>query len=386
VLFRSGKRDVGWIFSGFSVLLVQALLYLEWGLMGAAMLLAIVFVYSVLKLVMEYSSLLEKEPGVMRRVAIALRRADLRALVLVGAIDLLAGGLYSHGITQMFDMVVALMRGKFLWNIAGASEVQGLSFRDLLGFQFFLVPIVLGVYLAWKQKNDAIVFFAGWFVSFLILSFFTYRVIILAVPAACVVSGVGLASLWGIMGSRDRRYLWKQLGILVLLVLLVLISSVSAASLNRNNYILAADKDWQEALVYLRESTPQHAIIMSQWSYGYWILDVAQRQPFVDNGYYGYTTDKLRSVGLAYSTPDASEAAAIMAKCGAPYLVFGKQDLDFAITIMGWAGLSNKEGIFPEDSLLVRSLSGDFLSGEGLELVFKNNEVVILALTQPGQT
>jgi hypothetical protein len=75
-----------------------------------------------------------------------------------------------------------------------------------------------------------------------------------------------------------------------------------------------------------------------------------------------------------------------MEKSGATYLVFGKQDLDAATSIVGWAGLNNKEGTFPEDSLIVRSLDGEFLSGGGLELVFKNNEVVILALAQPGQT
>jgi asparagine N-glycosylation enzyme membrane subunit Stt3 len=385
--FNIGKRNVGWIISGLSVLLVQILLYLEWSLMGAIVLLAIIFVYSVLKLVLEYSSSLEKEPNVMWRIAIAFRRSDLRAFVLVVAIDLIAVSLYSpNQLPKMFDIVVALTQGRFITSIGGAIEEQGLSFSDLLGFQFFLVPIGLGIYLAWKQRNEAMVFFAGWFVCFLILSVIVGRIILLAVPAACVVSGVGLASLWGVMPSRDSRDGWKQLGVLVLLVLLVVISSVSAASLNRSNYVLAADKDWQQALAYLRESTPPDAVIMTQWSYGYWILDVAQREPFVDNGYYGYNRDDLRDVGLVYSTRDPSEAAAIMAKRGTEYLVFGEQDRAFAETILDWAGLNDKDGTFPEDSLLIRSLDGDFVSGYGLELVYKNNEVVIMALAQPGET
>ena len=386
--FNIGSRDVGWIFSGLSVLLMQLLLYVDWGLQGASMLLAIILVYSVLKLALEYSSLLDKEPDAMRRIAITLRRSDLRALVMVVVINLFAVGVYSYQSAQTFNIFWAIVKGRLSagTGIWGASEEQGLSFADLLGFQFFLVPIVLGIYLVWKQRNDVVMFFAGWFVSFLILSFFVYRMIVLAVPAACVVSGVGLASLWGVMPSRDAKYLWKQLGILVMLVLMVLISSVSAASLNRNNYILTADKDWQEALAHLRANTSSDAVVMSQWSYGYWILDVAQREPFVDNGYYGYTINKLHDVGRAYLTADPSEAAAIMTKCGTEYLVFGKQDLDLAVTIMAWAGLKSEKGTFPEDSLIQRSLNGNFLSGDGLELVFKNNEVVILALAQLGQT
>jgi asparagine N-glycosylation enzyme membrane subunit Stt3 len=379
--FNIGKRDVGWIISGLSVLLVQVLLYLEWGLQGSAVLLAIILVCSLLGLVLEYSSLLKKEPNVRRRIVIVSRRSDLRAFLLVAAVNLIAVGLSHHQPAQMVYTVVLLLRG-----YAGATEEQGLSFRNLLGFQFFLLPIGLGIYLAWKQRNDAMVFFAGWFVSFLIMSLFVSRMITYALPAACVVSGIGLASLWGIMPSKEYRNLWKQLGVLVLLVLLVVFSSVSATYVNRTDYILAADKDWQEALAYLRANTPEDAVIMSQWSYGYWILDVAQREPFVDNGYYGYTHDKLQDVGIAYSTTDPSEAAAIMANRGTKYLVFGKQDLDLASKILSWAGSNSEESTFSKNSLVVRSLNGDFLSGDGLELVFKNNEVVILAAAQLGQT
>jgi len=379
--FNIGKRNVGWLISGFSVLLIQVLLYLEWGFQGPAVMFAIILVYSVLKPLLEYSSLLEKEPNVMRRIVMVSRRSDLWAFLLVAAFNMVAVGFYYRQHAELFAIVALLLQGH-----AGAAEEQGLSFRNLLGFQFFLVPIGLGVYLAWKRRNDAMVLFAGWFVSFFIMSLFASRMIVLALPAACVVSGIGLASLVDILPSKESRDIWKQLGVMVLLVLLVVFSSVSAAYVNRTDYILAADKDWQEALAYLRANTPENAVIMSQWSYGYWILDVAQREPFVDNGYYGYTSEKLQDVGLAYSATDPSEAAVIMAKCGTGYLVFGKQDLDLASTILEWAGSNSKETTFPEDSLVVRSLDGDFLSGDGLELVFKNNEVVILAAAQPEQT
>jgi asparagine N-glycosylation enzyme membrane subunit Stt3 len=380
---RIGNREVGWIVSCLLVLLVEILLYLEWSLMGAVALVIVISVYSVFKTLLEYSSLLEKERNVKKRIAIAIKRSDLRAFALIIALNLVAMGMYSYQPVQMFNLVVALIRGRFIWNLAGTTEEQGLTFRDLIGFQFFLIPMGMGIYLAWKKKNDAMVFFASWFASFLIVSFFIYRVFILAIPAACVVSGMGLASLWGIMGSRDAKNLWKQLGILVMALLLVLISFFSAYRLNQNSYVLTADKYWQQALTYLREDTPQNAVIMSQWSYGYWFLDVAQRQPFVDGGYYGYTIDKLRDVGLAYSTTDPSEASAIMESRGATYLVFGKQDVNFSGIILGWTGVKDPKASFSADSLVVRSINGDFVSGGGLQLVFRNNEVVILGLNQP---
>jgi len=382
--FKVGTRDVGWVVSGFSVLVVQILLYLEWGPMGAVVLFAIILVYSVVKLLMEYLTLLDKEPRMMQRIALALRRADLRAVLFVAAIDLSVLGVhYNNQFSYSYHVIVGTLRGRLSGRVllGTAAEETGLSFGDLLNHQFFLVPIALGVYLAWKRGTDATLFFASWFVSFFILSLFSYRMIILAVPAACVVSGVGLAYLWEVMGRTDSKALLPQLGIIVLLLLLLVISWFNATSVN-SNYILAADKDWQEALTYLREDSPQNAVVMSQWSYGYWILDLANRQPLVDNGYYGVTPDRLRDVGLAYSTTDPSEAAAVMVKNGTDYLVFGKQDLDLASPIMAWAGLGSNESSFPDDSLIVRSLNGEFLSGDGLEVVFRNSEVVILALAR----
>jgi asparagine N-glycosylation enzyme membrane subunit Stt3 len=263
-----------------------------------------------------------------------------------------------------------------------SSEVRGIPFQALFTFGFFLIPIVVGIYLALKQRNDATVFFTSWFISFVVLSLFSYRIIFLSLPAACVVSGAGMAYLWD-MSRRMNAERWQKVGVVVLLILLFAVSWYGVSHLNAKG--LAADRQWEDALGYLNESTPADAVIMSQWGHGYWILDVGQRQPFVDNGYYGWDVAKLYDVGLTYSTSNPSEAAAIMAKDGVEYLVFAKQDLDLAKPILAWAFLDNSQNKFRDDSLVVRSLKGDFVAGGGLEVVFKNDEVVILALAQPVQ-
>jgi uncharacterized membrane protein len=59
----------------------------------------------------------------------------------------------------------------------------------------------------------------------------------------------------------------------------------------------------------------------------------------VDNGYYGWDSERLRDVGLAYSTADPAEAAQAMKKWGADYLVFSKLDLNVAKSIIAWANV-----------------------------------------------
>jgi hypothetical protein len=151
---------------------------------------------------------------------------------------------------------------------------------------------------------------------------------------------------------------------------------------------MSVDKEWQDALTYLREETPQDSVIITQWSWGFWILDLGQRKPLVDNGFHGYPAEKLHDVGLVYTTSDPSEAARIMKKYDADYIIFSLLDLDVAKYIMEWAGLGEGHDAFSMDSMVALSLQNKFQSGGGLEVVYRSSpdsEVVILGLTQTGQ-
>lgn len=85
-----------------------------------------------------------------------------------------------------------------------------------------------------------------------------------------------------------------------------------------------------------------------------------------------------------------------MGKYGADYLIFSELDLDAAPAILAWPRMpqpiDGEYESFPEDSLVVRSLNGEFDSGGGLKRVYPEEPspeggypVVILRLTQIGQ-
>ena len=376
-----GKIDVGWLLAGFGVLGVEGLLYLEWGFMGVILLVGIILSYVVVKPLMVYIGLLQNPSDTWLKIRTAVRKLEWRPLCLIAALNMVMLGAYYHQTGFWFPYYWGLFSARLSGQpIEGsAGEVAGLSPWDLIfGFQLFLVLIAAGLYSAWKRKDDASIFFLGWFVSFFVLSLFSWRFLLYAVPAICVIAGLGLHHIWEWRRRGDYR-LTKTVGVVVLLVLLIVFSSFGVASLNSQSD-MTIDENWQDALGYLKESTPQGAVIMSQWSYGYWILDVAQRTPFIDNGYYGYDLFKLYDVGRVYTATDPSQAAEIMAQCGTEYLVFSKADLDVAQAITTWAGLKGYDS-FPVDSLVVRSLNGEFVSGGGLEVKYRNDEVVILELT-----
>jgi asparagine N-glycosylation enzyme membrane subunit Stt3 len=374
--------------AGLGVLGIEGILYLEWAFVGPVLLLAVILVYFVVKFLVEYFDRMETEPSTVRRISGAISEVNWQVFAVIILGNIAVAGLYSHQAASWLNFAIGTVQGK---QYVGVSEMAGLGPADLLAYTFFLIPIVLGIYLAWKKRAEGSIFFFSWFLSMLVLSLFSKRIVLYAAPAACILSGVGLAFLWDWM-SRGQSQPLKKVGVIALLLLLIVFSYGTAAFLG-SDVKIAADEDWQGALAYLREETPQDAVIMSQWGWGYWILDLGERRPVVDNGYYEYDADRLRDVGLAYYTTDPAEAAQIMKKYGADYLVFSKLDRNVAPVIMGWANVGEGLESFPANSLVVRSINGEFESGGGLEVVYRSvpesgaesvseSEVVILGFTE----
>ena len=386
--FRIGGRDVGWLLAGLGVLGIEGILYLEWAFVGPVLLLAVILVYFVVKFLVEYFDRMETEPSTVRRISGAISEVNWQVFAVIILGNIAVAGLYPHQAASWLDFAIGEVQGK---QYVGVSEMAGLGPADLLAYTFFLIPIVLGIYLVWKKRAEGSIFFFSWFLSMLVLGLFSKRVVLYAAPPACILSGVGLAFLWDWMSGGQSQPL-KKVGVIALLLLMIMYSYGTAAFMG-SDVAIAADEDWQDALAYLREETPQDAVIMTQWGYGYWILDLGERRPLVDNGYYGYDADRLRDVGLAYSTTDPAEAAQIMKKYGANYLVLSKLDRRVATIIMGWANVGEGLESFPANSLFVRSINGEFESGGGLEVVYRSvpesgaesvseSEVVILGLTE----
>jgi dolichyl-diphosphooligosaccharide--protein glycosyltransferase len=231
----------------------------------------------------------------------------------------------------------------------------------------------------------------GWFSLMFLGGLFARRLFLYALPAICIMSGLGLAFLfdWGkVKPSRadlemafvvapKRLLTYAKTGVGMLLILLLLLVSLSAYRIGSDPRV-AVNNDWQAALRYLKDDTPQAAVVMSWWDYGYWILDVAERDPVVDNGVHPETTD--RDIAVLYVTTDDSAAAGLMQRYGATYLVFSTLEYQI-LPYISQLGLGQPVGdgqSIPEemrDSLYSRAITGDLEFGGGLERVYPNPEV-----------
>jgi len=73
--------------------------------------------------------------------------------------------------------------------------------------------------------------------------------------------------------------------------------------LNSGSHYNISTNDWSDAMQWLRENTPEDAVIASWWDYGYWISTLAERKTLADNS--TLLDWQIRKIAATYmSTPE----------------------------------------------------------------------------------
>ena len=76
--------------------------------------------------------------------------------------------------------------------------------------------------------------------------------------------------------------------------------------------------DWFEALTWMRENTPQDAVIASWWDYGYWITVMGNSTSLADNATINST--RIASIGRMYMSPE-QQGVEMLNSFGADYVL-----------------------------------------------------------------
>ena len=97
--------------------------------------------------------------------------------------------------------------------------------------------------------------------------------------------------------------------------------SVVLASRNQDGSQNIID-DFREAYYWLRQNTPEDAVVMSWWDYGYQIAGMADRPTLVDNNTWNNT--HIATVGKAMSSNE-----------DVAYPILRKHDVDYILVIFG---------------------------------------------------
>ncbi|MBN2098340.1 MAG: hypothetical protein JW753_01960 [Dehalococcoidia bacterium] len=415
-LKRSGL-DLGWVVRGASVLLFEALLYVEWGFLGSLILLAILMAYVVgeilaslwTRLVSAFNA--ETDPlnlpialvkqGAKGMIP-SIEKSSYRPLVLALAVSAVVG-IFQPGYEAIYNAWLEAFHPAEGAQYIG--ELRGIGPSDIVTWQFLLVPLLVGIYVTIRRRRPPDVLWLSWCVVLFAGGLFARRLFNFAAPAFCVLCGIGLGAMLDLGGARrfslrevaagiaDSRSVLRYLRAMLAVLLIagtILGSALTSRHVGSFSRIMAVTPEWEEALTWLRENTPEDSDIkvMSWWDYGYWILDLGHRVPVVDNGVHWASTD--RDVARVYCATDDAEAVEIMQKYGAHYLIFSDIEIKI-LPVISWEALEKAYGdqisIPPElrDSLYARSLGGQTEFGGGLRRVYPASDiekppVVILAL------
>lgn len=239
----------------------------------------------------------------------------------------------------------------FVWTFNNhVSESGHNAFYELAAYWAVMIPLGVGVAVALKKRE---VYLLTWALIAFVMGFVSQRLMIFGLPAFLIICGIGFDFAW----QRSRKIATVAIGMGLILGLVMAVWPPSNITISR---------DWVKACDYLR-TTPEESVVLSSWDNGYWILDVAERIPYVDNGSH---EDRDELVFQIYCATD-SEAHALV-KGEADYIVFSKRETNVWPVIVDIAGYNGLK----EDTLYFRASQG--FESEYFETVYRNKTVVVL--------
>ena len=165
---------------------------------------------------------------------------------------------------------------------------------DLGPGNFFLGIIgifLLGYYLFIRNKKEKEVPFSlllvwglGTLISFLTsIRYGEYFALPLSLSA-----GFCLEETWKFFLRK------RNSGIIFFLLIFTFFSlyaSYSISSARSSKIRTKIDKNWADALFYLKEKTPKNSVVLAWWPYGYWVEGISERSTIIDGGCQDYVRE-----------------------------------------------------------------------------------------------
>jgi len=195
-----------------------------------------------------------------------------------------------------------------------------------LSFTFlsvFLIFAVIGIWFLFSKKTinlkiDMRIFAIFMSIVAIYVSSAFVRLELFASVGIIILGSIGLAILTQKIFEQNKQNLTKIIFPTVIIILFIIPLTMP----ENNTWLTWADfppsilnggssysnfssNDWKDAMFWIKENTPEDAIIASWWDYGYWITTLSERTTIVDNA----TLIDWQIEKMAYSlitTPDNS--------------------------------------------------------------------------------
>lgn len=218
---------------------------------------------------------------------------------------------------------------------SSSSIFNGTNFISRL-FYFGSLILFLAYFFAtyFKEKieikAETILIFS-WAIFMLIAARGALRTFFVITPFACFSFGFLVINLFNYT-KKCKDELGKMfLGIIFALVIIASLFSFNnlvTATISQAKYTgPSANYQWQQAMAWVRENTPENAIFVHWWDYGYWVEYLGERPTLSDGGHFeGAFRDHLIGRYLL-TTPNPETALSFMRTNNVSYLLIDPTDL-----------------------------------------------------------
>ena len=165
----------------------------------------------------------------------------------------------------------------------------------------FLIFAVIGIWFLFSKKtinlkNDMRIFAILTSIVAIYVSSAFVRLEIFASIGIIILGSIGLTILTQKIFQQNNQNITKLIFPAVIIILFIIPvtmpennswltwSDFPPSILNGgSSYSQFSSNDWKDAMIWLKENTPEDAVVASWWDYGYWITTLSERTTLADN-------------------------------------------------------------------------------------------------------
>jgi len=179
-------------------------------------------------------------------------------------------------------------------------------------------------------RSEYIIMFS-WAIFMLIAAKGAIRTFFLITPFTCFSLGLLVTNLSRYVKKSRDDLLKLILGILLIVVIVLSVisfnNSISSVIVQAKNTGPSAHVQWQQAMKWVRENTPENSIFVHWWDYGYWVQYLGERPTLSDGGHFeGAFRDHVVGRYLL-TTPRPETALSFMKTNDVSYLLIDPTDI-----------------------------------------------------------
>ena len=184
------------------------------------------------------------------------------------------------------------------------SVAEHMTTNITLSFTFlsvFLIFAIIGIWFLFSKKTinlktDMRIFAIFTSIIAIYVSSAFVRLELFASVGIIILGSIGLAILTQKIFQQDKQNITKI--IFPAIIILLFIIPITMPENNTwlgwadfppsilsggSSFSYFASNDWKDATLWIKENTPEDAVIASWWDYGYWITTLSERTTLVDN-------------------------------------------------------------------------------------------------------